>query len=286
MAELADAGKINVGVRFDQPGLGFKGGTDDIPAGFDVEMAKLLVADLCIDPEDTDAVNYEETISDNRELYLQDGSGRPGRGVVLDHRRSPRARRSGGALLPHRPTGAGEVRQRRRVDRGPEGSRKSARPPARPRSRTSLPPAPSACLPTPTASAPSRWPTARCRRCRPTGRSCSVSPPSTTASSRWSVRSSPRSGSASATEGRARDVRVDQRRPPGGVRRRQVGRGVRSNARRVRAPRRPSRRLWTPAPEPPDPDCRRGGLRAAPARQVSHDAERRDRWTPSPTTIN
>ncbi len=73
MAELADAGKINVGVRFDQPGLGFKGGTDDIPAGFDVEIAKLLVADLCIDPGDTEAVNYEETISDNREPYLTEG---------------------------------------------------------------------------------------------------------------------------------------------------------------------------------------------------------------------
>jgi glutamate transport system substrate-binding protein len=73
MAELADAGKINVGVRYDQPGLGFKGGTDELPSGFDVEMAKLLVADLCIDPEDTDAVNYEETISDNREPYLQSG---------------------------------------------------------------------------------------------------------------------------------------------------------------------------------------------------------------------
>ncbi|GAA1933969.1 transporter substrate-binding domain-containing protein [Nocardioides hwasunensis] len=73
MAELADAGKINVGVRFDQPGLGFKGGTDDMPSGFDVEMAKLLVADLCIDPNDTDAVNYEETISDNREPYLETG---------------------------------------------------------------------------------------------------------------------------------------------------------------------------------------------------------------------
>ncbi len=71
MAEIADAGTINVGVRFDQPGLGFKGATDDLPSGFDVEMAKLLVADLCIDPDDTDAVNYEETISDNRERYLE-----------------------------------------------------------------------------------------------------------------------------------------------------------------------------------------------------------------------
>lgn len=73
MAELADAGEINVGVRYDQPGLGFKGGTDEIPSGFDVEMAKLLVADLCIDPEDPEVVNYEETISDNREPYLQTG---------------------------------------------------------------------------------------------------------------------------------------------------------------------------------------------------------------------
>ncbi len=73
MKELAEAGKITVGVRYDQPGLGFKGATDDIPAGFDVEIAKLLVADLGIDPEDTSAVTYEETISDNREPFLESG---------------------------------------------------------------------------------------------------------------------------------------------------------------------------------------------------------------------
>lgn len=33
MAELAEAGTINVGVRFDQPGLGFKGATDDLRPG-------------------------------------------------------------------------------------------------------------------------------------------------------------------------------------------------------------------------------------------------------------
>ena len=38
-----------------------------------MEIAKLLVADLCIDPEDTDAVTWEETISDNREPYLEEG---------------------------------------------------------------------------------------------------------------------------------------------------------------------------------------------------------------------
>lgn len=73
MKELADAGSVNVGVKFDQPGLGFKGAADDLPKGFDVEIAKLLVADLGIDPADTSAVNYEETISDNREPFLESG---------------------------------------------------------------------------------------------------------------------------------------------------------------------------------------------------------------------
>jgi glutamate transport system substrate-binding protein len=73
MKELAEAGKITVGVKYDQPGLGFKGATDELPSGFDVEIAKLLVADLGIDPSDTEAVNYKETISDNREPFLQAG---------------------------------------------------------------------------------------------------------------------------------------------------------------------------------------------------------------------
>ncbi len=72
MAELAESGEIVVGVRYDQPGLGFKDPAEDIPEGFDVEIAKLLVADLGIDPE-SDSVTWEETISDNREPYLQEG---------------------------------------------------------------------------------------------------------------------------------------------------------------------------------------------------------------------
>ena len=72
MAELAEAGEIVVGVRYDQPGLGFKDPAEDIPEGFDVEIAKLLVADLGIDPE-SDSVTWEETISDNREPYLMEG---------------------------------------------------------------------------------------------------------------------------------------------------------------------------------------------------------------------
>jgi glutamate transport system substrate-binding protein len=72
MAELAEAGEVTVGVKFDQPGLGFKDAASDIPTGFDVEIAKLLVADLGIDPE-SDGVTWEETISDNREPYLKEG---------------------------------------------------------------------------------------------------------------------------------------------------------------------------------------------------------------------
>ena len=70
MKELADAGTINVGVKFDQPGLGFKGAADKVPSGFDVEMAKVLVAGLGIDP-DSDKVKWVETVSDNREPFLQ-----------------------------------------------------------------------------------------------------------------------------------------------------------------------------------------------------------------------
>lgn len=72
MQEIADAGKVTVGVKFDQPGLGYKDATADRPTGFDVEIAKILVAELCIDPASGD-VKWEETISDNREPFLEEG---------------------------------------------------------------------------------------------------------------------------------------------------------------------------------------------------------------------
>ncbi len=73
MKTLADQGTINVGVKFDQPGLGFKETGTDIPTGFDVDIAKILVASLGIDPNDTAKVKYIETISDNREPFLESG---------------------------------------------------------------------------------------------------------------------------------------------------------------------------------------------------------------------
>ncbi|MCR1786428.1 glutamate ABC transporter substrate-binding protein [Nocardioides carbamazepini] len=70
MRELADAGSITIGVKYDQPGIGFKGATDDTPVGFDPEIGKILAADLGIAPED---INWVETISANREAFLQKG---------------------------------------------------------------------------------------------------------------------------------------------------------------------------------------------------------------------
>ncbi|HYO39430.1 MAG TPA: glutamate ABC transporter substrate-binding protein [Nocardioidaceae bacterium] len=70
MKELADAGKITIGVKFDQPGIGFKGAADDAPTGLDPEMGKILAASLGIEPS---AITWKETISDNREPFLQGG---------------------------------------------------------------------------------------------------------------------------------------------------------------------------------------------------------------------
>ena len=71
MADIAKAGKVKIGVKFDQPGLGFKRAGQDTPTGLDVEMGKLLAAKLGIGADD---VQWVETISDNREPFLQKGT--------------------------------------------------------------------------------------------------------------------------------------------------------------------------------------------------------------------
>jgi len=70
MQELCDAGEVTIGVKFDQPGIGFKGAADDEPTGFDIEMAKIVAGALGIDEE---GIIWEETISDNREPFLIEG---------------------------------------------------------------------------------------------------------------------------------------------------------------------------------------------------------------------
>jgi glutamate transport system substrate-binding protein len=70
MADLADAGSVTIGVKYDQPGIGFlKAGADE-PEGFDVEMGKVIAAGLGIAEDD---IEWKETISDNREPFLENG---------------------------------------------------------------------------------------------------------------------------------------------------------------------------------------------------------------------
>lgn len=66
-----DAGKLKVGVKFDQPGLGNKEAGADAPAGFDIEIAKMTAASLGFKP---DQIEWVETVSANREPFLQQGN--------------------------------------------------------------------------------------------------------------------------------------------------------------------------------------------------------------------
>ncbi len=138
MTELAEAGEITIGVKFDQPGLGFKDATADIPTGFDVEIAKLLVADLGIDPE-SDSVTWEETISDNREPYLEEGRVDL---VLATYSITDERRAIVGQTGPYLITGQQVLvdgRQRHQRASRTSRARRSARRRARPRSRTSRP---------------------------------------------------------------------------------------------------------------------------------------------------
>jgi glutamate transport system substrate-binding protein len=69
MAELAEAGSITVGTKFDQPLFGLVG-PDGVPVGFDVEIAKIIASELGITE---DNIEWVETISANREPFIQDG---------------------------------------------------------------------------------------------------------------------------------------------------------------------------------------------------------------------
>jgi glutamate transport system substrate-binding protein len=69
MAELAEAGSITVGTKYDQPGFGLLN-PDGVPEGFDVEIAKIVAGELGIAPED---ITWTETVSANREPFIQNG---------------------------------------------------------------------------------------------------------------------------------------------------------------------------------------------------------------------
>jgi glutamate transport system substrate-binding protein len=69
MAALADAGTITIGTKFDQPLFGLTG-LDGTPEGFDVEIGKIIAAQLGIDP---DNIEWVETVSANREPFIESG---------------------------------------------------------------------------------------------------------------------------------------------------------------------------------------------------------------------
>jgi len=71
MAELSEAGKITIGVKIDQPGIGFQEPGADTPEGFDIEMGRIIAGQLGI--EDDGSIEWKETISDNREAFLEEG---------------------------------------------------------------------------------------------------------------------------------------------------------------------------------------------------------------------
>ena len=67
MAELAEAGTIRVGTKYDQPLFGLTG-LSDTPEGFDVEIAKIIAAELGIAPEQ---IVFSEAPSAIREEVLE-----------------------------------------------------------------------------------------------------------------------------------------------------------------------------------------------------------------------
>ena len=70
-AKARAAGKLRVGVKFDQPGLGQLPAGKTVPVGFDVEIATMLAANLGFSP---DQITFSETVSANREPFLQNGT--------------------------------------------------------------------------------------------------------------------------------------------------------------------------------------------------------------------
>lgn len=69
MAKLNKAQKITIGTKFDQPLFGLMG-PDGKPVGFDVEIGKLIAAELGIP---ADKIEWKETVSQNREPFIQNG---------------------------------------------------------------------------------------------------------------------------------------------------------------------------------------------------------------------
>ena len=71
MAALQGANNIRIGVKFDQPNLGYMGPGAKIPSGFDVEIAKIIASHLGLD---AGQITWVKTDSADREKYLTENT--------------------------------------------------------------------------------------------------------------------------------------------------------------------------------------------------------------------
>ena len=76
MAALQAKGKIVVGTKFDQPGLGQKNPTSDKVEGFDVEIAKLIAVGIFGgSPSNIDSkIEFKESTTPNREAFIENNT--------------------------------------------------------------------------------------------------------------------------------------------------------------------------------------------------------------------
>jgi glutamate transport system substrate-binding protein len=74
MDRLAKAKKIVVGVKYDQPGIGNKNPSTGKVEGFDIEIAKIIAGRLGLDYNNSSQVEFKETISANRQPFIQNGT--------------------------------------------------------------------------------------------------------------------------------------------------------------------------------------------------------------------
>ncbi len=67
MAEIQAAGTVVIGVKYDQPGIGFINVANGKREGFDIEIAKIVARRLGIK---ADRITWKEALSQHREQYL------------------------------------------------------------------------------------------------------------------------------------------------------------------------------------------------------------------------
>lgn len=68
--KMTEAGKVTIGVKEDQPNLGYRDPTTDEFSGFDVEIARLIAAKLGFDK---DQIEFKPVPSVNREQAISNG---------------------------------------------------------------------------------------------------------------------------------------------------------------------------------------------------------------------